>query len=161
MMSAVHDHIYGSHIRMTFTGCTGYLYGVLVHAFMRMLHSHQAELQKSKGEMKMAKLLVVRAHPVTNRPSRSMTVTDAFVQSYIEHHPVDTVEDINVYGIDVPEIDADLLNAWDEMVKGTKFYALSTSQQHKITLFDSLTASFLEHDKIVVANPFICKKFCS
>lgn len=101
----------------------------------------------------MAKLLVVRAHPVTNRPSRSMTVTDAFVQSYIEHHPVDTVEDINVYGIDVPEIDADLLNAWDEMVKGTKFYALSTSQQHKITLFDSLTASFLEHDKIVVANP--------
>jgi len=101
----------------------------------------------------MTKLLVVRAHPINNRESRSMKVTDAFVQSYIESHPSDSVEEINVYNIQVPEIDSDLLNAWDELAQGTRFYALSASQQHKVTLFDSLTGGFLEHDKIVVANP--------
>jgi len=101
----------------------------------------------------MPKLLVVRAHPLTSRPSRTMTVTDAFVETYREHHPDDAVEDINVYEIQVPEIDADLLNAWDELAKGKKFYALTPAQQQKLTLFDSFTASFLEHDKIVVANP--------
>jgi|GEM_PF-2787049 len=40
----------------------------------------------------MPKLLVVRAHPLTSRPSRTMTVTDAFVETYREHHPDDAVE---------------------------------------------------------------------
>lgn len=82
-----------------------------------------------------------------------MKVTDEFVRSYKEHHPKDSVEEINVYSIQVPEIDSDLLNAWDELQRGTRFYALSTAQQHKLTLFDSLTGGFLEHDRIVVANP--------
>lgn len=101
----------------------------------------------------MSTLLVVRAHPLNERISRSMTVTDAFVASYKEHHPQDRVEEMNVYSIQVPEIDSDLLNAWDALASGTRFYALSTAQQHKLTLFDALTAGFLEHDKIVIANP--------
>src|SRR5690606_7008056 len=101
----------------------------------------------------MSKLLVVRAHPVIHKESRSMKVTDVFLESYKQHHPQDSVEEINVYNIQVPEIDSDLLNAWDELAQGTRFYALSASQQHKVTLFDSLTGGFLEHDKIVVANP--------
>lgn len=101
----------------------------------------------------MSKLLVVRAHPLNNRESRSMKVTDAFVQSYKQHHPEDQVEDINVYELQVPEIDSDLLNAWDDLSKGVRFYALTTEQQHKITVFNALTDSFLEHDKVVVASP--------
>lgn len=69
----------------------------------------------------MPKLLVVRAHPLTSRPSRTMTVTDAFVETYREHHPDDAVEDINVYEIQVPEIDADLLNAGTNLRKGRSF----------------------------------------
>ncbi|GFR38307.1 FMN-dependent NADH-azoreductase [Insulibacter thermoxylanivorax] len=102
----------------------------------------------------MAKLLVIRAHPtVYNRESRSMKVTDAFVQAYRESHPEDQIEDVNIYDIEVPEIDSDLLNAWDDLAQGKRFYALTPAQQHKVTLFNSLTDSFLDHDKIVVANP--------
>lgn len=101
----------------------------------------------------MSKLLVVRAHPLSHKSSRSMKVTDAFVESYKQHHPEDSIEEINVYNIQVPEIDSDLLTAWDELSKGTRFYALSAAQQHKLTLFDSLTGGFLEHEKIVIANP--------
>ncbi|MBL4951282.1 NAD(P)H-dependent oxidoreductase [Neobacillus sp. OS1-32] len=101
----------------------------------------------------MAKVLIVRAHPLNQRVSRSMKVTDAFVQSYKEHHPDDIIEDINLYNMNVPEIDGDLLDAWDELGKGTPFHRLSNAQQHKVTLFNSFTADFLEQDKIVIANP--------
>lgn len=101
----------------------------------------------------MSKLLVVRAHPLTTKESRSMLVTDAFVRAYRTHHPEDHIEDMNVYSILVPEIDSDLLNAWGDLEKGTRFYSLTPAQQQKVTLFNALTDSFLDHDKIVVANP--------
>ncbi|WP_042354955.1 NAD(P)H-dependent oxidoreductase [Bacillus rubiinfantis] len=101
----------------------------------------------------MAKVLIVRAHPLNQRVSRSMTVTDAFVESYQEHHPEDYIEDINLFNMNVPEIDRDLLDAWDDLAKGTPFYQLSDAQQHKVTLFNSFTEGFMEQDKIVIANP--------
>lgn len=101
----------------------------------------------------MAKVLIVRAHPLTSETSRSMKVTDAFVERYKEHNPEDYVEDINLYNMNVPDIDADLLNAWDELAAGKPFYSLNDKQQHQVTLFNSFTEGFLAQDKIVVANP--------
>ncbi|MCM3765402.1 NAD(P)H-dependent oxidoreductase [Neobacillus niacini] len=101
----------------------------------------------------MAKVLVVRAHPLNQRTSRSMQVTDAFVESYRRHHPDDYIEDINLFNMMVPEIDQDLLDAWDELGQGKPFYQLSNSQQHKVTLFNSFTAGFMEQDKVIIANP--------
>ncbi|MCU9613421.1 FMN-dependent NADH-azoreductase [Caldibacillus lycopersici] len=101
----------------------------------------------------MANVLIVRAHPLNKEVSRSMAVTDAFVEEYKVAHPEDTVEDINLYNMVVPEIDRDLLNAWNELHQGKPFYTLSEAQQHKVTLFNSFTDSFLGQDKIVIANP--------
>lgn len=101
----------------------------------------------------MAKVLIVRAHPLNNATSRSMQVTDAFVAAYREYHPDDHIEDINLYDINVPEIDGDLLNAWAHLQEGRPFYSLSNAQQHKVTLFNSFTDGFLQKDKIVIANP--------
>lgn len=101
----------------------------------------------------MAKVLIVRAHPLNEEVSRSMKVTDAFVAAYREAHPEDEIEDINLYHINVPEIDSDLLNAWGALSKGIPYYSLSDSQQHKVTLFNSLTEGFLQQDKVVIANP--------
>src|SRR5690606_7412837 len=101
----------------------------------------------------MAKVLIVRAHPQNKRVSRSMLVTDEFVKAYKQYHPEDEVEDINLYNMNVPEIDSDLLDAWDELAQGVPFYSLSDAKQHKVTLFNSLTEGFLQQDKIVIANP--------
>lgn len=101
----------------------------------------------------MAKVLIVRAHPLNNTTSRSMQVTDAFVEAYREYHPEDHIEDINLYEINVPEIDGDLLNAWAHLQAGKPFYSLNNAQQHKVTLFNSFTEGFLQKDKIVIANP--------
>ncbi|WP_407371019.1 FMN-dependent NADH-azoreductase [Carnobacterium sp.] len=101
----------------------------------------------------MTHLLVVRAHPLDSELSRSMQVTDAFVKSYTESHPEDTIEDINLYDLAVPDIDRNLLQAWSELGTGTAFDELSEAKQQKITLFNGYTDDFLQADKIVIANP--------
>lgn len=101
----------------------------------------------------MTKLLIVRAHPLDSEVSRSMQVTDAFVKSYIESHPADTIEDINLYDLAVPDIDRNLLQAWSALGNGTAFDELSEVQQQKITLFNGYTDGFLNADKVVIANP--------
>src|SRR5690606_14891522 len=99
----------------------------------------------------MANVLIVRAHPLNKSVSRSMKVTDAFVEAYKAAHPDDHIEDINLYDMTVPEIDGELLDAWAELSQGKPFYSLSNSQQHSVTLFNSFTDSFLQKDKIVIA----------
>ena len=101
----------------------------------------------------MTKLLVVRAHPLDGEISRSMQVTNAFLKSYIESHTEDTIEDINLYDLAVPDIDRDLLQAWSELGSGTAFDELSEVKQQKITLFNGYTDGFLNADKVVIANP--------
>ncbi|WP_035051909.1 NAD(P)H-dependent oxidoreductase [Carnobacterium pleistocenium] len=101
----------------------------------------------------MTNLLVIRAHPLDSKVSRSMQVTDAFVKSYIENHPKDSVEDINLYDLAVPDIDRDLLQAWSELSNGTIFTELSEVKQQKVTLFEGYTNGFLNADKIIIANP--------
>jgi FMN-dependent NADH-azoreductase len=101
----------------------------------------------------MAKLLVVRAHPLTSEFSRSMQLTDEFVRVYTQTHPEDDVLDLNLYSRAVPEIDLDLLSAWKKLGSGTVFAHLEPAEQLKVTLFDGYTSQFLNVDKIVVANP--------
>lgn len=101
----------------------------------------------------MANILIVRAHPLTEEVSRSMRVTDAFLEAYRVAQPSDYIEDINLYNMNVPEIDRDLLSAWSLLNKGKPYYSLTDSQQHKVTLFHSFTESFLQQDKIIIANP--------
>ncbi|MGB7459769.1 MAG: NAD(P)H-dependent oxidoreductase, partial [Carnobacterium jeotgali] len=79
----------------------------------------------------MTKLLIVRAHPLDSEISRSMQVTDAFVNSYVASHPEDHIEDINLYDLAVPDIDRDLLQAWSELGSGTAFDELSEAKQQK------------------------------
>ena len=101
----------------------------------------------------MAKLLVVRAHPLTSEFSRSMQLADEFVRVYTQTHPEDDVLDLNLYNRAVPEIDLDLLSAWKKIGSGTPFAHLDQAEQLKATLFDGYTSQFLNVDKIVVANP--------
>jgi FMN-dependent NADH-azoreductase len=101
----------------------------------------------------MAKLLVVRAHPLTAESSRSMQLTDEFVRVYRQTHPDDDVLDLNLYARAVPEIDLDLLSAWTKLGAGTPFVHLDEAEQLKLTLFDGYTSQFLNVDKVVVANP--------
>jgi len=101
----------------------------------------------------MAKLLVVRAHPLTSEVSNSMKLTDEFVRVYRDANPDDDVIDFNLYSVAIPEIDLDLLSGWKQLSAGTPFVHLHPSEQNKVTLFAQYTEQFLGADKVVVANP--------
>lgn len=101
----------------------------------------------------MTKLLIVRAHPYTGEASRSMAVTDVFIESYRQENPNDVIEDINLYEMAVPEIDRHLLNAWKSLSEGIAFDELEEEQKEKVSLFNGYTENFLSADKIVIANP--------
>ena len=101
----------------------------------------------------MTTLLVVRAHPLDATGSRSMQLTDAFVAAYREAHPDDTIENLSLYNVAVPEIDLDLLNGWKKLGSGEPFVHLHPSEQAKLTIFDKLGEQFIGADKFVVANP--------
>lgn len=98
----------------------------------------------------MANVLVIKAHPLTKDGSRTLTVLDAFLSSYEESHPHDTVEVLDVYEDDVPEIDKDILTGWASLKEGKE---ISDVQAQKIERFSQLTEQFLNSDKIVIANP--------
>ena len=101
----------------------------------------------------MTKLLIVRAHPFTGEASRSMALTDAFIESYKQENPNDIIEDTNLYDMAVPEIDHHLLSAWKSLGEGVPFDDLKEQQQQKVTLFSGYTENFLSADKVVIANP--------
>lgn len=101
----------------------------------------------------MAKVLLVRAHPLTSEASRSMRLADEFVRVYTETHPDDDIIDQNLYNIAMPEIDLDVFSAWQKLGSGTPFVRLDEAEQNKITLFEGYTTQFMAMDKVVIANP--------
>ena len=101
----------------------------------------------------MVSLLVVRAHPLTSSDSLSMRLTDEFVRAYTEQNPDHRVTDLRLYDVAIPEIDGDLLRAWNQLREGIPFARLDNFAQSKVTLFDHYTRQFLESDKVVIANP--------
>ncbi|WP_043535800.1 FMN-dependent NADH-azoreductase [Actinomyces polynesiensis] len=101
----------------------------------------------------MTRLLVVRAHPLDAGTSRTMRLTDEFVDAYRRSHPEDSVTDLHLYEVAIPEIDLDLLSGWHSLKAGTPFVHLDQVEQVKITLFNHYTEQFMESDKVVIANP--------
>lgn len=97
-------------------------------------------------------VLVVRAHPLQAPQSRSMLLTDAFLESYLSNRAA-KVTDLRLYEVAVPEIDLDMLTAWQALMGGEHFAHLSAQQQTKLTLFGNYTEQFLESDLVVIANP--------
>ncbi len=98
----------------------------------------------------MSNVLVIKAHPLTKNESRTLTVLDAFLTSYEESHPNDTVEVLDVYENHIPEIDKDILTGWANLKDGKE---INKVQAKKIERFSELTEQFLNSDKIIIANP--------
>lgn len=101
----------------------------------------------------MERVLVIRAHPLESNQSRSMTMTDAFVEKYQELHPDAQIVQTRLYETAIPEIDLDMLTGWKELQGGEHFSHLTNAQQNKLTLFNGYTQRFLEADVVVIANP--------
>lgn len=100
----------------------------------------------------MNQLLAIKAHPLSHTHSRSMKALDAFLAGYRAAHPSDAVTILDIYETELPEIDAELLTAW-QILQGRATGTLTEQQQTKVHAFNAFTEQFLQSEKIVVANP--------
>lgn len=101
----------------------------------------------------MEKLLAVKGHPMTSEESMSLKGFDAFIEAYKAANPQAQVEVLDIYEADIPELDKDILTAWNELQAGTDFSALTAAQQDKLSRFNASTEQFLAADKVVIVNP--------
>ncbi|MDF0478686.1 FMN-dependent NADH-azoreductase [Vagococcus sp. PNs007] len=101
----------------------------------------------------MKKLLVIKAHPFTGEQSTSMKVLEKFMDVYqAENANTATVQLLDLYTEDIPEIDHTLLSAMTALKTGSDFSELTAEQQAKMNRFNELTDQFLDADQIVIAN---------
>ena len=101
----------------------------------------------------MKNLLVIKAHPFTGEQSTSMKVLEKFIDVYqAENADTATVQLLDLYSEDIPEIDHLLLSAMTDLKTGVNFSDLTAEQQAKMNRFNELTDQFLAADQIVIAN---------
>jgi FMN-dependent NADH-azoreductase len=101
----------------------------------------------------MSTVLYVTAHPLEKSTSYSLSVGHEFIQAYREANPEDEVIHLDLFQVDVPQLDADVLNAWNLLRSGGSLDQLSAGSQAKVARLSELVDQFLEADKIVIANP--------
>lgn len=101
----------------------------------------------------MSTVLVINAHPLSSSESKTEKVLEVFLNAYKQKHSDDELIMVNLFEKGVPEVDAELLHAWNVLNSGGDFNKLSASQQKKVAAFNDSTAQFLSADKVIIANP--------
>ena len=97
----------------------------------------------------MAKLLYVETSPRKQR-SASIEVARAFLDAYRHSNPVDTVQEIDVWNLDLPEFDD---AAFEAKYAGIEGRERTPAQKAVWDRFVALAQPFRDADKIVFAVP--------
>ncbi|MEW9701723.1 FMN-dependent NADH-azoreductase [Paenibacillus sp. SI8] len=98
----------------------------------------------------MSTILFVKAN---NRPSAysvSVKLYEAFLKSYIESHPEDTVIELDLYKEHLPYLDSDMISGGFKSARGIP---LTPEETEAIAVADSYLNQFLSVDKVVIGFP--------
>jgi FMN-dependent NADH-azoreductase len=101
----------------------------------------------------MATVLYITAHPLTTDNSYSLSVGKEFIEAYREANPKDEIIHLDLFKINLPQLDAEVFQGWGQLQSGASFDQLSEGSQAKVKALSELLDQFLAADKIVVVNP--------
>lgn len=101
----------------------------------------------------MATVLYVTAHPLDHSASYSLSVGQEFVQAYREANHNDEVIHLDLYKLNIPQIDADVFSGWGQLQSGSAFDQLSPESQAKVARLGEIVDQFVAADKVVIVNP--------
>lgn len=101
----------------------------------------------------MATVLYITAHPHDHQNSYSLSVGKEFIDAYREANPNDEVLHLDLYRLNIPQIDADVFSGWGKLSSGTDFNQLNTEEKEKVSRLGELVDQFVEADKYVFVNP--------
>lgn len=100
----------------------------------------------------MVTVLYITAHPLQS-DTYSLSVGQQFIEAYQEANPGDKVIHLDLYRMDLPQIDADLLRRWGQPPSGDSFDELSEESKAKAIRMREIVNQFVEADKVVFVNP--------
>ncbi|MEK4537078.1 FMN-dependent NADH-azoreductase [Peribacillus sp. FSL K6-1552] len=98
----------------------------------------------------MTKVLFVKAN---NRPANqavSVKLYEAFLASYKESHPNDTVVELDLYKEELPYVGVDMING---TFKASRGLDLTAEEAKAVTVADKYLEQFLAADKVVFGFP--------
>ncbi|MEF7442013.1 FMN-dependent NADH-azoreductase [Paenibacillus lautus] len=101
----------------------------------------------------MATVLYITANPHDHEKSYSMLVGNEFVQAYRSANLNDEVIHLDLYKMDIPQLDTDVFNGWDKLKAGTTFEKLTEAEKTKLNRIDELVDQFVAADKYVFVTP--------
>lgn len=101
----------------------------------------------------MSKILYITANPKPWEQSFSMSMGEAFINTYKEANPQDEIVKVDLYSTDIPEIDGIVFSAWGKLAQGSSFDQLTLEEQKKITDMGTVLEQFIAADKYVFVTP--------
>ncbi len=97
----------------------------------------------------MAKVLFIKGTPQDENKSRSMKVARVFLDEYKKANPTDEVVELDIYKMDIPFIDAEVLDGWGKLRTGAD---LPVIVLQKIGAINELTTQFMNADKYIIQS---------
>lgn len=101
----------------------------------------------------MTQVLFIKANPKEESQSYSLSVGAAFLAAYKAANPTHDIVELDLYNVDIPLVDADVLGAWGQLSQGQTFDQLTPTQQAKVSRMNEITDQFVQADKYVFINP--------
>lgn len=101
----------------------------------------------------MGTVLHIWANPRPLSQSYSLRVAQEFIRQYRRLKPEDDVIDIDLYQMDIPFVDADILKCWDLQQGGCSLNDLSGEGRAKLLAIDKLVDAFINAERYVFVTP--------
>jgi FMN-dependent NADH-azoreductase len=101
----------------------------------------------------MATVLYITAHPHDHQTSFSLAVGKEFIEAYGQANPSDQIVNLDLYNMNIPQIDADVFSGWGKLRSGTEFNQLSNEEKSKVSRLNELVDQFVAADKYVFVSP--------
>lgn len=101
----------------------------------------------------MKKLLYITVNSKPEEESTSKTAGREFVNRFLEANEDYTLEELDLYNSEIPELNHKLFSGRAELVSGAAYDALSENEKKEIDIANSLCDQFLNADTYVFAVP--------
>ncbi|MGG1554679.1 FMN-dependent NADH-azoreductase [Paenibacillus ferrarius] len=99
----------------------------------------------------MEKLLIINAHATVDSPdSISLEVGKHFISAYRKMNPNELIEQIDLYGEEIPEINSTVLSAWGKFASGGE---LNEEEKRVTNKMNEILQQFKRAKKYVIIMP--------
>lgn len=101
----------------------------------------------------MKKLLYITVNSKPQQESTSKTAGREFINRFLEANKDYTLEELDLYNAEIPEVNHKLFTGRAEIVSGTAYDALSQEEKKQVDIINSLCDQFVNADTYVFAVP--------